>query len=137
MIEIKAISAAETWQLRHKVMWPNKPLEFVILPQDEDGIHYGLFEKECLVSVISLFVDGSEGQFRKFATAKDFQGKGYGSKLLNHLIKEAKLLNISCLFCSARITAISFYEKFGMKLASDIVRKNNKNYVKMKIYLTK
>jgi GNAT superfamily N-acetyltransferase len=135
MIEIKAISAAETWQLRHKVMWPNKPLEFVILPEDEAGIHYGLFEKERLVSVISLFRSGSEGQFRKFATDKDFQGKGYGSKLLNHLIQEAKLLNINYLFCSARTTAITFYEKFGMKLASDIVRKNGKDYVKMEIIL--
>lgn len=135
MIEIKAITAAETWQLRHKVMWPNKPLEFVILPEDEDGFHYGLFEKERLVSVISLFKTGSEGQFRKFATEKDFQGKGYGSKLLNYLIKEAKLLNISYLFCSARTTAIAFYEKFGMKLASDIVRKNGKEYVKMEIIL--
>jgi GNAT superfamily N-acetyltransferase len=135
MFEIKAITAAETWQLRHKVMWPNKPLEFVILPEDEDGFHYGLFEKERLVSVISLFKIGNEGLFRKFATDKDFQGKGYGSKLLNHLIKEAKLLNIICLFCSARTTAISFYEKFGMKLASDIVRKNGKDYVKMEIIL--
>lgn len=136
MIKIKEISAAETWSLRHKVMWPNKPLEFVILPEDEDGFHYGLFEKERLVSVISLFKIGSEGQFRKFATDKDFQGKGYGSKLLSHLINEAKLRSIDCLFCSARTTAISFYEKFGMKLASDIVRKNGKDYVKMEIVLT-
>ncbi len=135
MIEIKEISAAETWQLRHKVMWPNEPFEFVILSEDEDGFHYGLFEKERLISVISLFRNGSEGQFRKFATDKDFHGKGYGSKLLNHLMQEAKLLNISYLFCSARITAIAFYEKFGMKLASDIVRKNGKDYVKMEIIL--
>lgn len=135
MIEIRQIIAAETWQLRHKVMWPNKPLEFVILPNDEYGFHYGLFEKERLVSVISLFKIGNEGQFRKFATDKDFQRKGYGSKLLEHLINEAKLLNISYLFCSARTTAIVFYEKFGMKLASDIIRKNGKDYVKMEIIL--
>jgi GNAT superfamily N-acetyltransferase len=135
MIEIKEITAAETWQLRHKVMWSNKQLEFVILPEDEDGFHYGLFEKERLVSVISLFKIGSEGQFRKFATDKNFQGKGYGSKLLNHLMKEAKLLNINYLFCNARTTTIAFYEKFGMKLASGIVQKNGKDYVKMETIL--
>ncbi|WP_435355876.1 GNAT family N-acetyltransferase [Emticicia sp. SJ17W-69] len=135
MIEIKEITAAETWPLRHKVMWPNKPFEFVILPEDEDGLHYGLYEKERLVSVISLFKFGNEGQFRKFATDKDFQGKGYGSKLLNYLMKEAKLLNIKYLFCSARVNAISLYEKFGMKVVSDVVRKNGKDYVKMEIVL--
>lgn len=136
MIEIKEITAAETWQLRHRVMWPNKPLEFVILPEDENGFHYGLFEKERLVSVISLFKGKDNiGQFRKFATDKDFQGKGYGTKLLEYLIKEAKLLNIRCLECNARVTAISFYEKFGLKLASDIAQKNGKDYVKMEIVL--
>ena len=98
MIEIRPITAAETWKLRHKVMWPNKPLIFVILPKDEEGFHYGLFENELLVSVISLFKIGNEGQFRKFATDEDFQGKGYGTKLLEYLITAAKLLNITHLF---------------------------------------
>lgn len=52
-MEIKEIPASETWPLRHKVMWPNKPLDFVVLPIDEEGIHYGLFENKILVSVIS------------------------------------------------------------------------------------
>ncbi len=135
MIEIRPITAAKTWKPRPKVMWPNKPLIFVILPKDEEGFHYGLFENELLVSVISLFKIGNEGQFRKFATDEDFQGKGYGTKLLEYLITAAKQLNINHLFCDARVTAISFYEKFGMKLASDIVRKNEKDYVKMEIIL--
>ncbi|WP_394991923.1 GNAT family N-acetyltransferase [Emticicia sp.] len=135
MVEIKEISAAETWQLRHKVMWPNKPLEFVILPNDEDGFHYGLFEKNRLISVISLFKNGKKGQFRKFATDKDYQGKGYGAKLFIYLMEAAKLLNISCLYCNARVSFIGFYEKFGMKLASDITQKNEKGYVRMEIAL--
>lgn len=140
MIDIKEITAAETWPIRHKVMWPNKPLEFVILPNDEEGFHYGVFEKERLVSVISLFRSENPdekniGQFRKFATDKDFQGKGYGSKLLEYLMKQAKSLNIKYLFCSARVNAISLYEKFGMKVTSDVVRKNGKDFVKMEIVL--
>ncbi|GGD48839.1 N-acetyltransferase [Emticicia aquatilis] len=133
MIVIKEIEASETWPLRHKVMWPSKPLDFVVLPNDDVGIHYGLFEKDILVSVISLFVDGKNGQFRKFATDDYFQGRGYGTKLLTHLIEEAKKLKITHLKCSARMTAIEFYERFGMKVASDIIRKNGKDYVIMEL----
>ncbi len=135
MIQIKEIEASETWPLRHKVMWPSKPLDFVMLPNDDVGIHYGLFEKDILVSVVSLFVDSHEAQFRKFATDDYFQGRGYGSKLLTHLIEEAKKLKITHLKCSARMTAIEFYERFGMKVASDIVRKNGKDYVMMELAL--
>jgi GNAT superfamily N-acetyltransferase len=133
MIEIKEIEASETWPLRHKVMWPSKPLDFVVLPNDEEGLHFGLFEKETLVSVISLFINGQEGQFRKFATDDYFQGRGYGTQLLNHVIGEAKKLNIRSLRCNARMTAIEFYQRFGMKVASDIIRKNGKDYVMMEL----
>lgn len=133
MILIKQIVASETWPLRHKVMWPNKPLDFVVLPNDEEGLHFGLYEKEMLVSVISLFINGNEGQFRKFATDDNFQGRGYGTKLLNHLIAEAKKLNIRSLRCNSRITAIEFYQRFRMKVASDIIRKNGKDYVMMEL----
>lgn len=133
MIEIKEIEASETWPLRHKVMWPNKPLDFVVFPNDDEGLHFGLFEKDILVSVISLFINGKEGQFRKFATDDYFQGRGYGTRLLNHLICEAKKLNIKSLKCNARMTAIEFYQRFGMKVVSDIVRKNGKDYVMMEL----
>lgn len=132
-MEIKEIEASETWPLRHKVMWPNKPFDFVVLPNDKEGLHFGLFEKDILVSVISLFINGKEGQFRKFATDDYFQRRGYGTKLLNHLICEAKKLNIKSLKCNARMTAIEFYQRFGMKVASDIVRKNGKDYVMMEL----
>lgn len=133
MIRILEIDASETWPLRHKVMWPSKPLEFVVLSNDEEGIHYGLFEKEKLVSVISLFINNNEAQFRKFATDIDFQGKGYGTKLLTFVIKEAHKLNLKRLTCSARINMIEFYQKFGLKVCSDVVIKNGKEYVFMEL----
>jgi hypothetical protein len=47
------------------------------------------------------------------------------------LIEKAKKLNLKGLKCDARITAIEFYQRFGMKVASDVVRKNGKDYVMM------
>ncbi len=132
-MEIKEIEASETWPLRHKVMWPSKPIEFVVLPNDDEGLHFGLFDDEILISVISLFIESQEGQFRKFATDNYFQGRGYGTKLLSHLISEVKKRNIKNLRCDARTTAIEFYQRFGMKVASDIIRKNGKDYVMMEL----
>jgi GNAT superfamily N-acetyltransferase len=135
MIEIKRVAADKTWDLRQKVMWPTKPKDFVVLPNDDEGLHYGLFENQHLVSVVSLFINGQMAQFRKFATDVDFQGMGYGTKLLKYLIDEAKVLNISELGCDARVSAIGFYERLGMTIASDIFQKNEENYVKMRISL--
>lgn len=133
MIQILEIDASQTWPLRHKVMWPSKPLDFVILPNDNEGIHYGLFEKEKLISVISLFTNHNEAQFRKFATDIDFQRKGYGAKLLMFLIKETQKLKVNRLICSARTRAVGFYEKFGLKVYSDLILKNEKEYVMMEL----
>ena len=133
MIDLKQIQAYETRALRHKVMWPDKPIDFVILPNDADGLHYGLFENQQLISVISLFVDGDHAQFRKFATDNAYQGKGYDTQLLNFMIAEAKRLRVRELSCDARVTAIGFYEKFGMRIDSEVFQKSGKDYVRMRL----
>ena len=97
-------------------MWPDQPLKFIVLENDSEGIHFGLFEEFELVGVISLFIEGNSAQFRKFAVIKEKQGKGYGTLLLDHLInfvkKQKKLKRI---WCNARSDKTSFYERFGME----------------------
>ena len=134
-MKIQKISAEQTWELRQKVMWADKPIEFVKIPNDKDGFHYGLFIDDELTSVISLFKNEEEGQFRKFCTTQTSQKKGYGSILLKALINEAKLLNIKHLWCDARVEAISFYEKFGLKTEKEPFTKNGKAYSKMSMSL--
>ncbi len=106
-----------------------------MLPNDADGLHYGLFDSGQLVSVISMFVSDKHAQFRKFATDNAYQGKGFGSQLLGFLIDTAKGLNIKELACDARITAIGFYEKFGMKVNSEVFQKSGKDYVRMSLMI--
>ncbi len=115
-------------------MWPNKPLEYVKLPQDADGMHYGLYLEEILVSVISLFVNGDEAQFRKFATLTDQQGKGLGSELLEHLINEAKSHGVRRLWCNARMDKTGFYERFGMTTTDQTFSKGDIDYVIMEVF---
>ena len=91
LVKIEQISAAETWPLRHEVMWPEMPFDFIQLPEDKNGIHFGLYVNNDLKSVVSLFSTNTHtAQFRKFATKIEEQGKGYGSKLLLHLMEFAQ-----------------------------------------------
>jgi hypothetical protein len=74
---IQHIEPAQTYALRHAVLWPDKPLAYVQLPDDAAGHHFGAFAQGALVAVISLFV-GTDGvaRFRKFATDPAWQGRG-------------------------------------------------------------
>ncbi|MDO6745060.1 GNAT family N-acetyltransferase [Tenacibaculum soleae] len=88
--EIKETSTVETLHIRHKVMWPNKSLTYVELPDDKNGKHLGLYVNDTLTSIVSLFTVNNEVQFRKFATLVEFQGLGYGTVLLQKVIVSAK-----------------------------------------------
>lgn len=114
-MEIRLIKASDTWQIRHEVMWPDQPFEFVQLEEDNSGLHFGVFEKDKLVSIVSCFISDDEMQFRKLATLNSFQGKGIASHLLKYIFEFAREKNIKKVWCNARKEKKQFYEKFGMK----------------------
>ncbi|MCY9662215.1 GNAT family N-acetyltransferase [Paenibacillus chondroitinus] len=130
-MEIRRIQKEQAWQLRHEVMWPERELAYVQLSDDDEGVHYGLFEGDALLSVVSLFIRGEEAQFRKFATKVSDQGKGYGSHLLRHMLTEAKQAGVKRIFCNARSNKVSFYEKFGLAVTDKQFTKGGKDYVVM------
>ncbi|CAM3975178.1 MULTISPECIES: GNAT family N-acetyltransferase [Flavobacterium] len=129
--KIKQITSNETIAIRHKVMWPNMSLEYVKLPNDESARHFGLFVNGEIISIISLFKEKNEIQFRKFATLIEFQGLGYGTILLKNIIDLIKKEGITKLWCNARIEKSKFYEKFNLKLASEKFKKDGIDYVVM------
>ena len=109
------------------------PFEFIKLAEDADGFHFGAYIENKLVSIISLFeTDQGTVQFRKFATLKNEQGKGYGSKLLSHLIKFAQDKGFHTLWCNARADKTSFYKNFGMFKTKETYTKQNIKFVILK-----
>ncbi len=112
---ITPIAATDTFPIRHRVMWPDKPLDFVKLPDDDKGLHFGLYVEDILVSVLSLFIKDHSAQFRKFATLQSYQSKGYGTLLLNHAIAEATKQGAVEIWCNARTEKADYYKKFGLK----------------------
>ncbi|SHM14821.1 Acetyltransferase (GNAT) domain-containing protein [Flavobacterium saccharophilum] len=134
-MKITSIKASETWEIRHKVMWPDQPFEFVQLEEDDFGLHFGVYAQEKLVSVVSCFIVDDEMQFRKLATLVDYQGKGIASLLLNHILKLAKDKGLTKVWCNARNNKKSFYEKFGMASSGKTFIKSDQEFLIMEILL--
>ena len=121
----------EALPVRQSAMWPDKPLDFVKLAGDETALHWGVICEGQLVSVVSVFIGKDEAQFRKFATLKAYQGRGFGTFLLNYTIEELRIKGIKTIWCNARILKHSFYERFGLSRVGEEFVKNGMSYVKM------
>lgn len=129
-VSIRSITPEQTYPLRHSVLWPDKAFDYVKVENDEEGHHFGAFRDEELVAVISLFVNGHESRFRKFAARPDCQQQGVGTRLLNHVMNEAKRLGATTLWCDARLDAADFYRRFGMEAVSEVFYKGPIPYAK-------
>lgn len=135
-MDIRSTELERIWEMRQKVMYPAESLDFVKLEEDNLGIHLGLYVKNQLVSVISLFIREGDLQFRKFATLDSEQGKGYGTQLLHHVMEWASSNNIKSIWCNARLSATSIYEKMGMKKVGDGWQKYGLDFIKMEKQLS-
>lgn len=130
-ITIRAIQPEDTYALRHSVLWPDKPLEYVKIEEDNAGLHFGAFYDNQLLGVISLFVQGEAARFRKFAVDPSYQRQGIGSALLTHVMQEAQQRGAQIIGCDARLEATGIYYKFGMTQAGAEFYKGPIAYVRM------
>jgi predicted GNAT family N-acyltransferase len=137
MVTIKEISAEATWPIRHMVMWPDQPFDYIKLPEDKNGVHLGLFTDQQLISVVSLFLADEEAQFRKLATLTAEQGKGYGSQLLRYTLEVARNLGAKKVWCNARANKTDFYAKFGMHKTNTSYTKGGIDFVILEKFFTK
>ncbi len=129
--KIKEVAVEAVLNIRHDVMWPNKPFDYVRIPNDEKGKHFGLFLEDKLVSVVSLFIENNEAQFRKFATLPDYQNQGFGTHLLKEIIRIAEEQELYKIWCNARVDKSAYYLKFGMTLTNSKFEKGGIKYVIM------
>ncbi|PST81694.1 GNAT family N-acetyltransferase [Pedobacter yulinensis] len=112
-------------------MYPEAQQDDVRLETDHLGKHFGLFDGAQLLSVVSVFQHGDDFQFRKFATSTAEQGKGHGSRLLQHVIGYCGRLGARRLWCNARVSARPFYKRFGFSSAGEAYEKAGISYIKM------
>ena len=126
MIQIKKITAAETYSIRLEVLRKNVPLPHKFKEDlDEDTFHLGAFKNEKLIAVAtfikinnSKFI-GVHYQLRGMATLQNYQGLGAGKLLIENAIALLKLKKIDILWCNARLIAVEFYKKQGLQIFGD------------------
>lgn len=133
--QVQQITASETISVRHQVLWPEKPMDFCQLPEDQNAIHFGIETSRELVCVASLFINKSEARLRKFATLPSYQNQGLGSELLQHILSDVKKRNIEKFWLDARETAVPFYRRFGLNVEGEPFLKHHLTYVKMVLSL--
>lgn len=127
MIEVKKISAKETFPIRLEVLRKNIPLPYEFNGDfDEDTFHLGAFKNNKLIAVSSFMkakndqFEGLQYQLRGMATLEEFQGLGAGRIMMEAAFDIMKSLKIDSLWCNARLAAVPFYEKLGMKTIGEL-----------------
>ena len=76
---------------------------------------FGLFLSDFVIGICVFHVVLDEAQINFFAVNTKYRGKGFGTYLMNYLIKECKKLNINKLFLEVshtNFTAEKFYSRF-------------------------
>ena len=98
----------KTISLWSKQQWAN---EF-----KKEGIKiYGISITNLLVGICVLQVVLDEAQINYFAVNKKFRNQGYGSHLMNYLIKACEKINVNKLVLEvseSNVTAEKFYSRF-------------------------
>lgn len=128
---INEVNYAHILEIRHQVMYPEKGIDDVRLPDDDKGLHIGYFKDGVPVSVLSLFLNNRELQFCKFATLVEFQGQGYGSELLKWVLDYASDMQFERVWCNARKGKTDFYKKFGFDETDQLFEKDGYQFVVM------
>ena len=125
---VKKITALETYIVRQEVLRKGKPIETCHFNGDDATIttHFGLFENENIIGVVSvfktnslLFSEKTQFQIRGMAVLENFQSKGYGEQLLKAAENFCWQEKANLIWFNAREKAVSFYKKSGYTVLGD------------------
>ena len=129
-LEIRAITAEETLDLRHAILRAGLPRETAIFPGDESATsrHFGAYLDGRLVGVATIhfapLLDRPDFdpayQLRGMATSEEARGQGIGSALLAACVEEAVRHGGQWIWCNARTPAAGFYGRHGFKVQGGI-----------------
>lgn len=139
MFRVIEIEAAATHDLRRRVLRDGDPQAVVAWPRDEDATttHYGAVDGAGRVVAIGTIypqalaenatkramtqgiAETAQFQFRGMASDAAVRGQGAGHAVLMRLIAHAKTAAPAMLWCNARVIAVPFYERAGMRIVSE------------------
>lgn len=126
---VREISALDTYQIRHLVLWPHIQLRkdcVIDIDLNKNAIHLGVFIDNQLVCIGSLFeMTNSKLSFKKqyrlraMATHPDYRNRNAGKLLIESSISLLRTKGYNLLWCDAREVALGFYSKLGFELVDE------------------
>ncbi len=91
----------------------------------DDTKIFGLLIKNLVIGICVFQVVLDEAQINYFVVLEKFRNRGFGSQLMNYLIKQCERLNLKKLLLevsSSNFSAERFYSRFGFSTVG--IRKN-------------
>lgn len=120
-LDVRPVPIHETRALRRDVLRPGHTLE-AVASREPDGAHaVGAYAGDELVAVGFVLPEGEPGawRIRGMATTPEARNRGAGSAVLATLIEHARGNGARRIWCNARTPALAFYERAGMRRASE------------------
>jgi GNAT superfamily N-acetyltransferase len=126
-VEIQRIGAAETYDLRARVL-RDGDLAAARVPDDDlpGARHLGAWHSGALVGIASFYprpcpvaTEATAMQLRFMAIEPTLQGRGIGRDLLDHAIRELRQQKTRILWANGRDTALGFYTRLGFAVVGD------------------
>lgn len=138
-LDVRPIDAADTHDLRLRVLRPGRPVEECAFPGDDDELtlHAGALLDGTIVGIASLYLEprpvdaaggalrapdhdaGTVWRLRGMATDPDVRRRGAGAATLAACEQHAREHGATLLWCNARVEAIAFYEVNGWTVLGD------------------
>ena len=119
---VRAVSLAQTRQLRQAVLRPHETLEQLAAHEPADAFAVGAYAGDELIAVGFVAPDGEVGawRIRGMATTPQARGRGAGTLVLEALLRHATTHGARRIWCNARTPARSLYERAGLRVASEV-----------------
>lgn len=117
----RAVPLAQTRALRQAVLRPHETIEQLAADEAPESFASGAFDDGELIAVGLIAPDGEPGAWRVrgMATAPHARGRGGGRAVLDALVLHAVEHGAVRIWCNARVPAVSFYERAGMRVSSE------------------
>lgn len=92
-------------------VWSTQAIEFAIV--DDSYKIFVAYNEETIVAFITMTYSTYEAYITQMAVSKNYQGNGYGYKILDFVLKNVDSEIFTLEVRSSNLAAISLYEKCG------------------------
>ncbi|MCY9209207.1 GNAT family N-acetyltransferase [Bacillus subtilis] len=122
MLEVKTISAEDTYEIRHRILRPHQSIEQCKYEEDHanGSFHLGAFFEGKLISIASfspqsqpLITESPAYRLRGMATLEGYRDQKGGSTLIKHAEEKLAENGVQAVWCNARSHVKGYYSKLG------------------------